>query len=251
MAIEGGGASPALRGSRKKKQDDKEHREDEEGRDEVNIFDAQVRMSPRGKQGTGRSANIDQSVVNGITDRADVWFGSAGRGANDTGLYQRDAERGKDENASHKQFERHGVSHGREPSGADGANQEIGGGEDKIGERKSAPKAQPVGSRTAEDGEEPYHAAKKSGQGSGLLGGKIQFLLQIESKGGKGTIVRKTLKDLADIGDPEGRLEAGADLLQTFGKCQKWLPDSTISTPILRFSPSDRRDGKTILWSHR
>ncbi len=99
-------------------------------------------------------------------------------------------------------------------------DQEICGGEDKIGEGESAPEAEPVGSRTAEDGEEPYHAAKNSRQGSSLLGGKIQLFLEIESKGRKGTVVRKTLEDLADIGDPEGRFEAGTNLLQAVGKCQ-------------------------------
>jgi hypothetical protein len=37
---------------------------------------------------------------------------------------------------------------------------------------------------------------------------------------GKDRIVGKALEKFANVGDPEGTFEAGANLLQTFGKTQ-------------------------------
>ncbi len=67
---------------------------------------------------------------------------------------------------------------------------------------------------------------KMSGQVAGLLGGEIQRLLQVESQGSERGIVRKPLKNLADIGDPEGTLEAGANFAEAFGKIQHGSSDA-------------------------
>jgi hypothetical protein len=181
-------------------------------------------MSPGCEQRSGSAADVDHGVVNGISDGADVFFGSAGRGADDARLYQRDAECGKDEDEANKQTERYGIAYRRQPGRTDGADQKIGGGENEICHRKRAAKAEAIGGGATEDGEKPYHAAEDAGQGSGLLGGEVQALLQVQGKRSESAVVRKALEDLADIRDPEGTLEAGADLMQAFGKTQDWFP---------------------------
>src|ERR1700690_3999718 len=46
--------------------------------------------------------------------------------------------------------------------------------------------------------------------------------MQVPHEHGKNCIVRKAFEDLADVRDPEGPFETGANLLQAFGEGQ-WL----------------------------
>ncbi len=86
-------------------EDHKEHRENAERRNAVNILDAEVAMSPGGEIGPGGTADVDHRVVNGIADRADVFLGSTGRGADHAWLHQRNSECGKDQDKADKQAE--------------------------------------------------------------------------------------------------------------------------------------------------
>jgi hypothetical protein len=65
-----------------------------------------------------------------------------------------------------------------------------------------------------------------------LLSGKIQPLLQIQRQRSKSTVVGKTLKNLADVGDPERALEAGSNFAQAFREQKQYLPRDS-----LRFKP--------------
>ena len=203
------------------KQDHKKHREDTQRSHPVNILDAQVAMGPGSKIGTSSAANVDHGVVNRIANRANVFLGGAGRGADHAGFYQRDAERGKDQDETDKQSERHRVAHRRQPGCADGADQKISGSQDEVCDRKRAAEAQAVGGGPAEDGQKPDHAAEYASQRSGLLGGEIQLLLQIQSQRSERSVVGKALENFGDIGDPEGPLEAGANFTEALRKVQR------------------------------
>jgi hypothetical protein len=78
--------------------------------------------------------------------------------------------------------------------------------------------AQLVRDGSAEDGQEPNHAAENSRERPGLLRGEIEFFLKIEGEGGKRAVVGKALEDFRDVGDPEGALEAVADFLEPLAK---------------------------------
>ena len=114
----------------------------------------------------------------------------------------------------------HGVAHGRQPGGADGADQKISGGQDEVRHREGAPEADAVSYCPAENRQEPDHAAEDAGQGPGLLGGETQFLLQVQGKGSERAVVGKALENLGDVGDPEGTLEARAYFLPALRKAQ-------------------------------
>ena len=88
------------RGSRlpEKQQYAEEHRKHADGGDTKNILDAQILVHPGSDDRAERAADVDQSVVNRIADGADVFFRCARGSANDAGLYQRNAQRGKHEN---------------------------------------------------------------------------------------------------------------------------------------------------------
>jgi hypothetical protein len=47
-----------------------------------------------------------------------------------------------------------------------------------------------------------------------LLGGEIELFVEVESKGGEGTVVGEALEDFGKVGDPEGALKAVADFLE-------------------------------------
>jgi hypothetical protein len=47
--------------------------------------------------------------------------------------------------------------------------------------------------------------------------------VKIPGQGCERGIVGEPFKELADIGDPEGTLEAATNLTKAFGKSQKWL----------------------------
>src|SRR6266566_2226547 len=55
-------------------------------------------------------------------------------------------------------------------------------------------------------------------QAAGLLDVKIQTLVKIPRKRGEGGVIGESLEEFADVRDPEGTLEAGANLMQAFGK---------------------------------
>ena len=118
---------------------------------------------------------------------------------------------------------RHRVAHRRQPGRSDGANQKIRDSQDEVRHRKSAAEAQAIGDGTTKNGEKPHHAAEDAGQSSRLLSGKIQPLLQVQGERRKSSVVGKTLEDLADVGNPEGPLEASANLVTSVQKKSKRL----------------------------
>ena len=99
---------------------------------------------------------------------------------------------------------------------------------------KSAAEAKPVGGGATENGEKPHHTAEYSSERSRLLSGEIQPLLQIESKRSKSPVVGKTLKNLADVGDPERTLEASSNFTQAFREQKRYLPWKLRASRALR-----------------
>ena len=143
------------------------------------------------------------------------------------GLTSETPERGQNQNEADEQAERHRIADGRQPRCSNRADQKIRSAKDEVGHRKSAAKAQAVGSGSAENREKPHHAAEDAGQRSGLLGGEIQLLLQIQGERSKRPVVGKTLENFGDVGDPERLLEPGADFLEALresqiGSCGLW-----------------------------
>ena len=205
-------------------------------------------MSPGGEIRSGGAADVDHRVINRVADGTDIFLGSPRRRADHAGFHQRDAECGKDKNAADKQSQRHGVAHRRQPGRSNRADQEIGCGQDEVGHRQRAAKAETVGGGSAEDGEKPYHAAEQASQSPGLFGGEIQFLLQVQGERSKGSVVGKTFENLADVRDPEGSFEAGADLLETFGKGQS--PGLLAHRHRTTSSPATNKEPKILLLEH-
>src|SRR5215831_6245588 len=75
-AIEGGGASLALRGSRKKNNTSK------------NLFNAEVRVRLVSYIGSGRAADVDQGVVNRVAQGAHIFLRRARGGSHDARFHQ-------------------------------------------------------------------------------------------------------------------------------------------------------------------
>src|SRR5580704_17757800 len=179
-------------------------------------------VGPAGDVRSGRAADVDHGVVNRIADAADVFFGGARGGADDGGLDHGDAERGKNEDDADEEAERDGVANGREPGSGDGADEEVGSSENQIGDRERATEAETVGDCSTENGEKPNHAAENAGERAGLLGGEIEFFLEVDGEGREGAVVGEALEDFGDVGDPEGALEAVADFGEAVGEGH-WL----------------------------
>ena len=112
------------------------------------------------------------------------------------------------------------IAQGSEPGGADRTHHEIGDGENQVGQRKRAPEAEPVRQRSANDGQEPDPAAKHPGEAAGPLDIEVQALVQVTRQHGENGIVRKPLKKLTDVGDPERPFEPGADFLEALREGQ-------------------------------
>jgi len=200
------------------KEDGEKHKKNAERGDAEDVFDAEMAMRPGSDVGTGGATDVDHGVVDGVAERANFFAGSAGGGADDAGLDQRNAESGKNQDETNEDAERNGSADWRKPWGANGAEEEIRASKNQIGERERAAKAEPVGGRAAEDGKKPDHAAEDAGERAGLLGGEAETLVKIVGEGGEGAVIREALKDFGNVGDPEGALEAGADVFEFLAK---------------------------------
>ena len=110
------------------------------------------------------------------------------------------------------------VADRRHPRRAQRAQQKVRAAQDEIRERQRAAEAHAVGQRAAEDGEKPDQSAEESSERAGLLERKLQSLVQIARQRSEGGVVGEPLEELADVGDPEGPLEAGADVVPTLGE---------------------------------
>ncbi len=53
--------------------------------------------------------------------------------------------------------------------------------------------------------------------------GKLQDFVQVARQRGERRVIGKPLEQFADVGDPEGPLEAGANVIPTLGKAHKKL----------------------------
>src|SRR5208282_1295620 len=221
-----------------KNDDHEEHGEDAHCGHAVNVFHAHVAMRPRGEIRAHGSADVHHGVVNRVADGADVFFGSPCRGADHARFHHRNAQRGQNQNASDKQSQRHRVAQRSQPRRGNRSDQEIGGGEDEVSQRKRAAKTEAIGGRSSKNGKKPDHAAEQAGKSSGLLGREIQLLLQVQSKRSERPIVGKALKDFGNVRDPEWPFEPGANFLQAFRKGQSLLPIDRVARTLL---PATRR----------
>ena len=201
-----------------KKEHGEKHEEDADGRNAEDVFDAHVFVHPGGYKRTESAADVHQGVVDRIADGTDIFPGGPGGGAHDAGLDQGDAEGGKHEHDGHQGDQRNRIANGSEPGRPQGTQEKIGPREEHISERKSAAEAQPVGDGAAENGEEPNQAAEQTGKIGGAFGGEIQRFVKVAGQRSEGRIVGEALEELAEVGDPEGTLEAVADFLEPLAK---------------------------------
>src|SRR5579863_7328008 len=121
-------------------------------------------------------------------------------------------------NDSDQNHEGHGIAHRSKPGGANGAEQEVRAAENQVRQGKSTAKAEAVGDRAAENGQKPDQPAEESGEIRGALGGKGKRFVEITSERGEGGVIAQPFKEFTEIGDPEGALEAGADVVETLLK---------------------------------
>ena len=136
---------------------------------------------------------------------------------------QRDAQRRQHQHQRHQHAQRHRVAHRSEPGRADRSEQEVGATQNQVGQRKRPAEAQAISDGSAEHCQKPDQTSEQSSQAAGLFHSKIQGFVKIARQRCERGIVGKSLKEFADIGDPERALEPGANLLQAFGKSQKRL----------------------------
>src|ERR1019366_2863852 len=119
-----------------------------------------------------------------------------------------------------------------------------GAAQDQISQRKCAAEAHPVGDRSAEYRQKPHQTAKEAGKGARPLDGKFQDFMEIARQRSEGRVIGKPFEQLADVGDPEGTLEAGANVAPTLRKAQNALLNQLsviscqlpvgICTPVVR-----------------
>src|SRR5580692_1544393 len=84
------------------KKDEEKHRENAESGDAKNSLESKVGVRPIGDEGAGGPADVHHRVVDGVTQGADIFLGSAGGGADHAWFYKRDAQRRKDQDDAHK-----------------------------------------------------------------------------------------------------------------------------------------------------
>ena len=77
---------------------------------------------------------------------------------------------------------------------------------------------------TTEHRQKPDQSSKQSGQAAGLFHSEVQSLMKITGERRERGVVREPLKELADVGDPERTLEAGANFAQAARKKLKLAP---------------------------
>src|SRR6185312_10435314 len=204
------------------------------------ILHAHVLVYPGGNIRPRRSADIYQSVVNGIADGANVFLGRPRRGADHARFDQRDAERGKHQHKCHEYDQRHRVANRGQPGRSQRSQQEVGATQDQVGQRQGAAKSQAIGDSSAEYRQKPDQPSKQSGEAARLLYPEVQSLMKIAGQRCERGIVREPFKEFADIGDPERTLKPGANLVQSFGKSQKWLLNrlcnSSADNPAIRIT---------------
>src|SRR5205807_131814 len=87
-------------------------------------------------------------------------------------------------------------------------------------------KAESVRDSSPEGSEKPDQASEQPSEAAGLLHSKIQCLMKITGQRCKRGIVGKPLEQFTDIGDPEGTLESGTNLMEAFGKARPWFVSS-------------------------
>src|SRR5205085_1814660 len=126
-------------------------------------------------------------------------------------------QRGKKQNDSDQQAERQHIADRGDPGRAKRANQEIRATQEEISQRQRAPESNAVGQRAAEYRHHPNRATKNAAKACSFLRRKLQCFVKVASKRGEYRVVRQALKNLTDIGHPEGALETAADLLQALG----------------------------------
>src|SRR5207245_157591 len=157
------------------------------------------------------------------------------------GLDQREAEAERHEPDGQQDDQRNRIENGSEAGRPQGTQEKIGAREEHISERKSAAEAQPVGDGAAENGEEPNQAAEQTGKIGGAFGGEIQRFVKVAGQRSESRIVGEALEELAEVGDPEGTLEAVADFQEPLAKSHVRGPRIAVHAPPLDARPDDTR----------
>ena len=204
-------------------QDAQEHQEHAQRCHTKDILHAHTPVHVRRNVWAGRSADIYQRVIDGVSDRADVFLRGACGGPDDAGLYQRNSQRRESQHKSDQHNQRHRIAHWGEPRRSQRSQQEVGAGQDQISQRKRTAEAHAVGESSAEHRQKPYQPTEESGERAGLLGGKLKDFMQIARQRGERRIIRKALEQLANVSDPERTFEAHANVAPALRKAQNAL----------------------------
>jgi len=180
-------------------------------------------VRPIRDEGAGGAADVHHGVVDGVAEGANIWLGSPSGGADDAWFYKRNAERWKNQDDADEDAERNRSTNRREPGRADRTDQEIRRSQDEISHRESAAKAELVRDGSTKNRQEPDHASEEAGERAGLLGGEVQFFLEVDGQRGERAVVGEALEDFADVGDPERTLEASSNFAQAFREQKRYL----------------------------
>src|SRR6185437_16782234 len=135
-------------------------------------------------------------------------------------LYHCNAKRRKYKDYCDQCRQRHHPAHWSEPCCRQRSDQKVRTTQDQIGQRKRPPKSQLVSNSSAKDRQKPNPPTELPAQSACFLRREIEVLMEIKHDHGKYRVIRKPLKDLSDVSNPEWSFKAGLDLLQAFRKGQ-------------------------------
>src|SRR5262249_15827179 len=93
--------------------------------------------------------------------------------------------------------------------------------QNQVRQRKGAPETEAVGYGPAKNREKPYQAAEQTREIGGALGRKRKRFVEITGKRGERGVVTEAFEEFADVRDPEGAFEAGANFGQSLSKTHK------------------------------
>ncbi len=212
-----------------------EHEEDAKRGHAEDTLHPHVLVNIGGDERSRSATDIHQRVIDGVADGAHILFRSARRSADHAGFHQRDAQGRQGQHEGRQGNQRHIVANGGQPGRSQRSQQEVGATQDQVGEGKGATEAHPVSHGSAEYRQKPHQPAEDSGERTRLLGWEMQRFMEVARQRGEGRVIGKPLEQLAEVGDPEGALKAGANVVPTLRKAQivsSWNQSSVASSRL-------------------
>ncbi len=143
-----------------KNQRGKKHQEHEEGRYPKYIFNPERPANEKSDDGTERPANIDQGVVNGISDRAHGLARRARRRSGDDRLNNRWAESRDHQHQQDDPEKWKRLPQRSHPTCAERAHQKISDRKREVGQGQRFAEAKAIGQAAAKNWEKPHREAE-------------------------------------------------------------------------------------------